>query len=89
MKTNPSKVPCRCGANGAQCMFHNPPFPIEIDTSPASTMNFKVKGMKEKTSMEKAYDFWFNTINENNPKFFRAGCEWMINYWQKRMIDGE
>ena len=41
------------------------------------------------TSTEKAYDFWFNTIKENDPKFFRAGCEWMINYWQKRMIDGE
>ena len=40
-------------------------------------------------SEEKAYDFWLRTINENNPKFFRAGCEWMVNYWQKRLLDNE
>ena len=51
-----------------------------------------MKKKKEKTSMEKAFHFWTSIINskkEEDKKFFLAGCEWMINYWTKRMLDGK
>lgn len=44
---------------------------------------------RKKTSEQKAYDFWLKTINENNPAFYRAGCEWMINYWTKKLYEGK
>lgn len=47
------------------------------------------KGKDKMTSEEKAYDFWMRTIKEKNPAFYRAGCEWMINYWTKKLYDGE
>lgn len=48
------------------------------------------KKKKEKTSLQKAYDFWIFTIEKNNnPEFFRDGCEWMINYWTKRLYEGK
>jgi hypothetical protein len=43
---------------------------------------------KEKSSMQKAFDFWTHILKKGDPKFYRAGCEWMINFWQQRMIDG-
>ena len=40
---------------------------------------------EEKTSEEKAYEFWFDIIKENNPEKYYAGVEWMIHYWQKKL----
>ena len=40
---------------------------------------------EEKTSEEKAYEFWFDIIKENDPEKYYAGVEWMISYWQKKL----
>lgn len=49
----------------------------------------KQKEKDKMTPEEKAYDFWKRTIEENNPKFYRAGCQWMIDYWTKKLYEGE
>ncbi len=46
------------------------------------------KNMEEKTSKEKAYDFWMDKIITSKEKtIIMSGCEWMINFWQERLLE--
>ncbi len=63
------KIPCRCGKEGAQCMIHNPPFPIFT----------KMKSLPQiKDDILKSFDLKFGTDGpEKNSDSLgrRAGCD--------------
>lgn len=43
----------------------------------------------KKQSEQKAFDFWLEKIQESkgDRDMYVAGCQWMVDYWQKKMTE--
>ena len=74
MKNNLSKVPCRCGANGSQCIHHNPPiYMTTVDTYITTANRIVPKKEKYNLDMKKKRSKYLNDLVDILDEYFPKG----------------